>query len=99
MGEIEGKAFRKERDPPPLHPAAELNRTNLYLKQGPGEVTFARIALLKPCFLPRSAGLVALSINWNLIAPLLTREKYLHQEIDSGLYPSELSHSNSAYEE
>lgn len=58
-----------------------------------------RANICKACLLPRSAGLVALSISWKLTAPLLTRERYLHQEILCGLYPSDLSHSNSACEE
>lgn len=85
--------------------AAELNKTNLYLKQGPswkessqGESTFARTALFKAYLLPRSAGLVALSISWKLTVPLLTRERCLHQEVLCGFYPSDLSHNNSAYE-
>lgn len=68
----------------------------LWQESSQGELTFARIALLKPCFLPRLAGLVAPSIKWDLMAPLLTGEKYLHQEIVHGLCLSELNHSKSA---
>lgn len=62
-GKVAGKAIRKEWDPPPLHPAAELNRTNLYFKQGPGEQESSQgeLTFAKNCF--TQASLLA-QVGW-----------------------------------
>lgn len=62
-GKVAGKAIRKGWDPPPLHPAAELNRTNLYFKQGPGEQESSQgeLTFAKNCF--TQASLLA-QVGW-----------------------------------